>query len=533
MANSRPYPQTNEIPLINTAALTQQEIQQVFATLNDLIKQFNSVVALQGGLKQEIQSIIKRINSIYPFTSTSDDFGYITNHTLKVWPVTNFILGDQSGTTLLDVVATHGSSSVTFTAAAGPFKVLAGAISLDAGGDFGMATVNAGADLGLYSTGKVIAQSNFYAPNFYVESGGTIYADNGMAGINGSFQSGNVLFENGLLVQGDPTQGGGGGGVSDVTGVGPPHSLNVRESGNLGVGTGNWTDLKTLFTSIAPGVKWPGSSDLTTLGTIGTGTWAGTAVAIAHGGTGQTAKQAAFDALSPASATGDIIYYSAGGHNVALVANATSTPMYLESDSGDVPIWSVITTLGTITTGVWNGTVIDVAHGGTGFAAAPMDGQLLIGDTATSLYVQATLTGTANQVTVTNAGGSITLSLPSQIAPTSNSTTAWQFVPHGSGSPVLDIDTTNLRVGINNNAPGVAFDVTGAGRFSTSITVGPLQIVIGSSTVGEIKNNGVLALAFDPSGNTTIEQGLFANNVTVNGGSLTFGATGHLILPTS
>lgn len=50
--------------------------------------------------------------------------------------------------------------------------------------------------------------------------------------------------------------------------------------------------------------------------------------------------------------------------------------------------------------------------------AAPTDGQLLIGSTG-AIPALGTLTGTANQITVTNAAGSITLSLPQSIALTS------------------------------------------------------------------------------------------------------------------
>lgn len=50
--------------------------------------------------------------------------------------------------------------------------------------------------------------------------------------------------------------------------------------------------------------------------------------------------------------------------------------------------------------------------------AAPTDGQLLIGDTG-AIPVLATLTGTANRVTVTNGAGTITLSAPQDLATTS------------------------------------------------------------------------------------------------------------------
>lgn len=64
------------------------------------------------------------------------------------------------------------------------------------------------------------------------------------------------------------------------------------------------------------------SSSLTSVGTITSGTWNGTTIAIANGGTGQTTKQAAFDALSPLGVAGDTLYYN-GTHNVALVIGST------------------------------------------------------------------------------------------------------------------------------------------------------------------------------------------------------------------
>lgn len=76
-----------------------------------------------------------------------------------------------------------------------------------------------------------------------------------------------------------------------------------------------------------------GQTSITTLGTITAGTWTGTTIAIANGGTGQTAKAAAFDALSPMTTKGDVIAYSSTGVRVAvgsdgqvLTADSASTP---------------------------------------------------------------------------------------------------------------------------------------------------------------------------------------------------------------
>ena len=62
-------------------------------------------------------------------------------------------------------------------------------------------------------------------------------------------------------------------------------------------------------------------STATTIGTIGTGVWEGTDVGIAHGGTGQSTKIAAFDALSPTATKGDILVDD-GTNVIALAVGA-------------------------------------------------------------------------------------------------------------------------------------------------------------------------------------------------------------------
>lgn len=74
---------------------------------------------------------------------------------------------------------------------------------------------------------------------------------------------------------------------------------------------------------------------------------------------------------------------------------------------------SSLQTLGTISAGVWQGTAIAPAAGGTGLTATPTNGQLAIGNG--SGYTLATLTGTTNQVNVANTAGGITLALPQNI----------------------------------------------------------------------------------------------------------------------
>jgi hypothetical protein len=92
------------------------------------------------------------------------------------------------------------------------------------------------------------------------------------------------------------------------------------------------------------------SSSLTSVGTITTGVWSGTAIAIAKGGTGATTKAAAFDALSPMTTSGDIIYGGTSGTGTRLGVGTNGQVLTLASG---VPSWatvSAVTTLGTFTT---------------------------------------------------------------------------------------------------------------------------------------------------------------------------------------
>lgn len=74
--------------------------------------------------------------------------------------------------------------------------------------------------------------------------------------------------------------------------------------------------------------------------------------------------------------------------------------------------------------------VLSVARGGTALSSTPTNGQLLIGNG--SGYTLAGLTGTSNQITVTDGAGSVTLSTPQSIATTSD--VQFGTVIAGSGS---------------------------------------------------------------------------------------------------
>jgi trimeric autotransporter adhesin len=199
-------------------------------------------------------------------------------------------------------------------------------------------------------------------------------------------------------------------------------SITTRQTGTTGVeGVTRKnlpltnTEIDTNFISLNNNkleASWTGNTSIVTLGTITTGTWNATTIATNRGGTGLTS-------------------FTNGG---AVYATSTSA----------------------LTTGT-----LPVASGGTGLSSTPSNGQLDIGNGTG--FTRATLTGTANRITVTNGTGSITLSCPQDIATTSNP----QF-----GS-----------LGIGTTASGTAGDFRSNTARIESLGVG----TVASGTAGEIR----------------------------------------------
>lgn len=131
-------------------------------------------------------------------------------------------------------------------------------------------------------------------------------------------------------------------------------------------------------TTLGSGVT---GSSLTSVGTIGTGTWQGTAVGVAYGGTGAT------DAANARTNLGLAIGTNVQAYSSTLAAVAGGT--YTGDDS--------ITTVGTISTGTWQGTAIGLAYGGTGANSAS--------GARTALELGTIATQNANNVSIT--GGTI------------------------------------------------------------------------------------------------------------------------------
>lgn len=144
----------------------------------------------------------------------------------------------------------------------------------------------------------------------------------------------------------------------------------------------------------ASGLEWSNFyTVLSNLGTVQSGTWNGASIGVGYGGTGLTSYT-----------LGDMVYASDTTTLTKLAGNTSTTKMFLsQTGTGSVsaaPVWSAvsksdvglgsventalstwagstnITTLGTIATGTWGGTTIEVNKGGTGVSTLAANGIL-------------------------------------------------------------------------------------------------------------------------------------------------------------
>jgi hypothetical protein len=234
------------------------------------------------------------------------------------------------------------------------------------------------------------------------------------------------------------------------------------------------------------------TSSLTSVGTIATGIWNGTTIAIANGGTGHTTAAASFNALSPMTTAGDMIYENNTPSAARLAIGSTGQVLTV---SGGLPVWATPATSGTVTSvgladastaPIYTITNSPVTSAGTltftlntesantvfagpttGSAAQPTFRSLVVGDLS--------FAGSANGVATLDAGGKVPVAeLPS---------TVMLFL--GSWNPTTNTPTLADGTGTNGDVYWVTAAYAGpiAGLFNASMhnfQVGDLVIYNGS-----------------------------------------------------
>jgi len=168
-----------------------------------------------------------------------------------------------------------------------------------------------------------------------------------------------------------------------------------------------------------------GQNTITTLGTIVTGVWNGTAVGIAYGGTGQTTANAAFNALAPSQATNSGKFLTTNGTDTSWATVSIPSAGLADPGGNGVVVRTALNTTAnrTITAGsnisVTNGDGVagnpTIAVTGIGSTIQGYDATLaslaayntngLLTQTAADTFTGRTITGTTNRLDVSNGNG--------------------------------------------------------------------------------------------------------------------------------
>ena len=208
------------------------------------------------------------------------------------------------------------------------------------------------------------------------------------------------------------------------------------------------------------------SSSLTTVGTIATGVWNGTAIGPVYGGTGITSY-----------AVGDFIYANAA-NTLTKLPKSTETAV-LQMDADGTPSWNKLSVFnaGTVTIGTWNGSVILGTYGGTGVA-----------NTGKTITLGGNLTTTSPDVTP----GSFVLGRSYVIVSFGTTNNAqWNEIA-GTGGVTYSVGSlfTAAAVGTNlgNGAAKGVFATSISVTAATTVALPTSGTLVGSADTGTVTN---------------------------------------------
>lgn len=194
-----------------------------------------------------------------------------------------------------------------------------------------------------------------------------------------------------------------------------------------------------------------------------------------------------------ASQAGNILFKINGSTEVARVRTSgfnltagntyqiNNTPVLSDTTLGSTVVNSSLTSVGILTAGTWNASVIGTQYGGTGSGILPTsinDGDLLIGDNAGDRFVKTTLTA-GSGITITNGPGSITLAVDFSASVTAGS---------GLVQTANVIDVVSANGGIVVNADNIALTTDGS---TLTITSNGIKVATNGITGNEIAANAV------------------------------------------
>ncbi len=321
---------------------------------------------------------------------------------------------------------------------------------------------------------------------------------------------------------------------------------------------------------------WTGDTALVTVGTIATGVWNGTDIAVPDGGTGAGTLTdggvllgsgvGAITALGQAT-NGQLVVGSTGADPILTSITSTDGSLTITAGAGTLVIegtaasaiqagvielatdaetntgtatdraitpanitaWTgdtALVTVGTIATGTWEGTDVTVANGGTGVSSTTAFAVLCGGTTSTAALQPIASVGTAAQVLTSNGAGA----LPTFQAAAGGGGGGWAFVSTATPSGATEVDF------IDSTASGYKIVVQNA-TSSTDRGNMDLRVTNDGSTFATVDYQwrSVVSTAsstiFGDTSDSSIEFGEdAANNVNPGNATGEFGMSGEIII---
>lgn len=155
-----------------------------------------------------------------------------------------------------------------------------------------------------------------------------------------------------------------------------------------------------------------------------------------------------------------------------------------------------ITTVGTITSGTWNGTTVSPQYGGTGLNSLGGGNTLFGINAAGSGAEYKTINGTANQITVTHGTGTITLATPQNLNTSANVQFAKTTVNQAQTNVQTLTDAATVTVDMNSGTHVTLTATSGVG--ATRQLANPSNMVAGTVMIVKFQQDatGGRALTF-------------------------------------
>lgn len=185
-----------------------------------------------------------------------------------------------------------------------------------------------------------------------------------------------------------------------------------------------------------------------------------------------------FSQITSAEINNGLFVTSVSGTAGRITVTGTLTPVV--DISATYVGQATITTLGTITAGTWNGTAVGTAYGGTGLTSIGTANQVLGTNNAANGLEYKSILGTTNQVTVTHAANSITLSTPQNIHTAATPTFAGMTLSGLTAGSVLFAGTSGV---VSQDNANLFWDDAANELRATKLYAGPVGGTAGNVAI--------------------------------------------------